>query len=271
MGEEKTAKKGHSVAISGVIGFVVAALLIGMIIGGAISLLVIAPYVGQFHQQSNSGQTNTGNPNSNYPNNNNNPNGYNNNQVPTNNPYNNDQNGYNNGPTGSPSDYNNQPNTGNQSNNQNNNNSQNMVNNNPSITSPTAQYSSTGSQFSVSTPNQNGGKDSGTITADVTCVVQQSGNNMQLDLTVNPTSVPQSLSQDIQTSNSVSFNFAGTISGSQINAQASGTGGQDNTSPTFSLNLSGSFGSNILTITITSASGSQISISTLHSITLQSS
>ena len=273
MGEEKIVKKGRSVAISGVIGFVLLALLVGMIIGGAISLLVIAPYIGQLHQQSSSNQngnyqngSNNQGPTSNP--NNNNQNNYN--QGPTSNPYNNNQNGYNNGPTGSPSGYNNQPNTGNQSN-QNNTNSQSMINNNPSITNPTAQYNSTGNQFSVNVPNQNGGHDSGTITADVTCVVQQTGNNIQLDLTITPTNVPQTLSQDIQTTNSVTFNFAGTSSGSQFNAQASGAGGSDSTSPTFNLTLSGSFGTNTLTITISSASGSQISISTPHSLTLQNS
>ncbi len=267
MGEEKIAKKGRSVAISGVIGFVLLALLVGMIIGGAVSLLVIAPYIGQLHQQSTDNQANTGNQNSNNQNSNNN-------QGPTsipNNPNNNNQNTYNQGPTNSPDNNNNQVNTGNQTNSQNSNPSQGMNNNNPPITNPTNQYSSTGNQFSVNVPNQNGGKDSGTITADVSCVVQQSGNNVQLDLTITPTSVPQSLVQDIQTSNSVIFNFAGTTSGSQINAEASGTGGSDSTSPTFNLNLSGSFGSNTLTITVTSNSGSQISISTQHSITLQSS
>jgi hypothetical protein len=269
MGEEKTPKKGRSVALSGVIGFVLLALLVGMIIGGAVTLLVITPYIGQLHQQNNSNQATTGNQNSN------NQTG-NNNQGPTNtpyDPYNNNQNNYNQGPTNSPNNNNNQANTGNrnntQNNNQNNDTSQGISNNNPAITNPTGQYSSTGSQFSVTTPD-NGTQASGTISANVNCVVQQSGNNIQFDLTITPTSVPQSLSQAIQNS-PVTFNFAGTISGSQFNAQASGTGGSDTTSPTFNLSLSGSFGSNTLTITLTSASGSQTSISTPHSITLQSS
>jgi cytoskeletal protein RodZ len=242
MGEEKTSKKGRSVALSGVIGFVLVALLIGMIIGGAVTLLVITPYISQLHQQGNDNQATTGNQNSNYQNGNNNQ-----------------------GPTSTP---NNQSNTGNQNNSQNNSQSQGINNSNPAITNPTGQYSSTGSQFSVTTPD-NGTQASGTISANVNCVVQQSGNSIQLDLTITPTSVPQSLSQAIQNS-PVTFNFGGTISGSQFSAQASGTGGSDPASPTFNLNLSGSFGSNTLTITVTSASGSQISISTPHSVILQS-
>ena len=264
MVEEKTTKKGRSIALSGVIGFVIVALLVGMIIGGAVTLLVITPYIGQLHQQGNDNQATTGNQNSNYQNGNNN-------QGPTsipNNPNDNNQNTYNQGPTSTPNNNNNQANTGNQNNSQNNSQSQGINNSNPAITNPTGQYSSTGSQFSVTTPD-NGTQASGTISANVNCIVQQSENNIQLDLTITPTNVPQSLSQAIQNS-PVTFNFAGTISGSQFNAQASGTGGSDNTSPNFNLNLSGSFGSNTLTITVTSASGSQISISTPHSVILQS-
>ena len=245
MVEEKTTKKGRSIALSGVIGFVIVALLVGMIIGGAVTLLVITPYIGQLHQQGNDNQATTGNQNSNYQNGNNNQ-----------------------GPTSTPNNNNNQANTGNQNNSQNDSQSQGINNSNPAITNPTGQYSSTGSQFSVTTPD-NGTQASGTISANVNCIVQQSENNIQLDLTITPTNVPQSLSQAIQNS-PVTFNFAGTISGSQFNAQASGTGGSDNTSPNFNLNLSGSFGSNTLTITVTSTSDSQISISTPHSITLQS-
>ena len=245
MVEEKTTKKGRSIALSGVICFVIVALLVGMIIGGAVTLLVITPYIGQLHQQGNDNQATTGNQNSNYQNGNNNQ-----------------------GPTSTPNNNNNQANTGNQNNSQNDSQSQGINNSNPAITNPTGQYSSTGSQFSVTTPD-NGTQASGTISANVNCIVQQSENNIQLDLTITPTNVPQSLSQAIQNS-PVTFNFAGTISGSQFNAQASGTGGSDNTSPNFNLNLSGSFGSNTLTITVTSTSDSQISISTPHSITLQS-
>ncbi len=245
---------GRSVSLSGAIGFVLVALLVGMLLGGAITVFVIAPNI-ENHFQNSSNQGDNGNQN-----NNGNQNG-NTNQAPTtSSPNNNNPNGYNNGPTANPTD-NNQ--------NNNNDNSQGMNNTNPPITNPTSQYSSTGSQFSLIVPNQNGGKDSGAISADVNCVVQQNGNSIQLDLTITPTNVPQSLSQDIQNSQ-VTFNFAGTTSGSQFNAQASGTGGSDSTSPTFDLDLSGSLGTNTLTITVTSASDSQIAISTPHSITLQS-
>jgi len=263
MGEETTKKKRHSVGIAALVGIILVTLLVGMIVGGVLSFLVVAPFIekiqGNNQGTNNQNTQNNNNQNSNPTQGNSNNNNYNN-QGSTSSPYNNNQNGNTNqGPTGSPN-----------SNNNNNSNSQGMTNNNPPITNPTGQYNSMGSQFSVSAPNQNGGKDSGTISADVICAVQQSGNNIQLDLTLTLTNVPQSLSQDIQNAQ-VIFNFAGTTSGSQINAQASGNGGSDSSSPNFDLNLSGSMGSNSLTLSITAASDSQISISTQHSITLQNS
>jgi hypothetical protein len=217
MGEEK-ARKGRSIALSGAIGFILVALMVGMLIGVALSFVVIAPFMQSFQQ------------NNNYQGTDNNQNGNNNN---------------NQGPSGTPS----------------------MSNNNPSITSPTSQYSSVGSQFSVSITDQNG-KTSGTISADVNCAVQQNGNNIQLDLTITPTTIPQSLSQMMDKS-PVTLNFVGSISGSQINAEATGTTGQNNEA-NFDFNLNGSFSSNALTLTINSDSNSQISMSTPHSITLQS-
>ena len=260
MTEEKPMRKGRSVALSGVIGFILVALLIGMILGGAISLFVVGPIL----YKSNYNQGNSGNQNTNYQNGNNN-------QGPiTSSPNNNNQNGYNQGPTSSPNN-NQNGNYTNDNSTQNNNSGQGMSNGNPPITNPTSQYSATGKQFSLIIPNQNGGQASGTISADVSCIVQQSGNNIQLDLTVTPTNIPQSLSQAISSNSQVTFNFAGTTSGSQINAQASGNAGSDSNSPTFNLNLSGSIGSNTLTLTVTSPSNSQISISTTQPITLQSS
>jgi hypothetical protein len=171
-------------------------------------------------------------------------------------------------PTPTPTDNNNQNN--NQTNNYNNDNSsQGMINSNPSITNPTGHYSSIGSQLYVVT-SQNGAQMSGTITASINCIVQQNGNSIQLDMTITPTSVPQNLSQLIE-SNPVTFNFAGTMSGSQIIAQATGTTGGGNTGPNFSLNLSGSFNANTLTITVSPGLNSQISVSTPQPITLQSS
>ena len=255
MGEEKV-RKGRSVALSGVIGFVLVALLIGMIVGVALSFFVIAPMFYGANMGNNGNQnTNTQNGNNNY--------------GPTTNP-NNNQNGYNQGPTGNP-DYNNQNgNNTNDNGNQNNGGGQGMTNNNPPITNPTGQYSGTGKQFSVSIPDQNGGQASGTISADITCVVQQSGNNIQLDLTITPTSIPQSLSQAISGNSAVTLNFAGTTSGSQINAQASGTTGSGGNNAGFNLSLNGSLSSNTLTITVTSTN-SQLSINTQQPITLQSS
>jgi hypothetical protein len=276
MTEEKPIKKGRSVALSGVIGFVLVALLVGMILGGAVSLFVVGPIL----YKSNDNQGNSGNQNTNYQNgnnnqgpitsspNNNNQNGYN--QGPTSSPNNNNQNGYNQGPTSSPNN-NQNGNYTNDNSTQNNNGGQGMSNNNPPITNPTSQYSATGKQFSLNIPDQNGGQASGTISADVSCTVQQSGNNIQLDLTVTPKNIPQSLSQAVSSNSQVTFNFAGTTSGSQINAQASGNAGSDSSGPTFTLNLSGSIGSNTLTLTVTSPSNSQISISTTQPITLQSS
>ena len=236
-----------------------------MIIGGAVTLSIIAPSI-ESHFQTSSNQGSNGNQNSN------------NNQgqtVTPNNPNVNNQNpnpsniGYNNQlPTPTPTGNNNQNN--NQTNNYNNDNSsQGMINSNPPITNPTGHYSSIGSQLYVVT-SQNGAQMSGTITASINCLVQQNGNSIQLDMTITPTSVPQSLSQLID-SNPVTLNFAGTMSGSKINAQATGTTGGDNTGPNFSLNLSGSFNANTLTITVSPGLNSQISVSTPQPITLQSS
>jgi hypothetical protein len=153
------------------------------------------------------------------------------------------------------------------SNNQNGNNTQGVNNNYPAPTNPTGQYSAIGCQFNVNSP-KNGSPATGTITTTITCVVQQNGSTIQLALTITPTTVPESLSQAIDNS-PVTFNFAGTTSGSQINANAAGSTGPDGSS-TFHFNLSGSFISNKLTLTITTASDSQLSLSTPQPITLQS-
>ena len=257
MSEEKV-RKGRSVALSGVIGFVLVALLVGAIIGVALSFFVIAPMFYGPNMGNNGNQnTNTQNGNNNY--------------GPTTNPNNNNQNNYNQGPTGNPDGNNQNGNYTNDNGTQNGGGGQGLSNNNPPITSPTGQYNGSGKQFSLNIPDQNGGTASGTISADVTCAVQQTGNTIQLDLTVTPTNVPQSLSQAITSQNPVTFNFAGTTSGSQINAQASGTTGSDSNSPSFSLNLSGSISSGTLTFSVTSNSNSQLSITTTQPITLQSS
>jgi hypothetical protein len=228
MSEEKAKKQGHSVALSGVIGFILVALLVGMVLGGYLSLFVIAPYVQKMqHGTDNNG--NIGNQSGNI------------NPPPTG-----DQN--------------------NNNNNQNGNSSQGINNNNPPITNPTGQYSSIGCQFNLNIPGK-GVQNTGMILANVNCVVQQNGNNIQLALTITPTSIPENLNQIIGNS-PVTFNFLGTISGSQINANAAGTMGSGNGS-TFDFNLSGTSISNNLTLTITSVGDSQLSVSTPQPIILQ--
>ena len=154
-----------------------------------------------------------------------------------------------------------------QTNNKNDNSTQGLNNNNPAPTNPTGQYSGVGCQFNVNIPG-NGTQVTGSIVASVNCVVQQNGNNIQLAVTITPTSVPQSLSQAIGNS-PVTFNFAGTVSGSQINANAAGNSGPDDGN-SFDLNLNGSFASNHLTLNITPAADTKLSVSTTQSITLQS-
>jgi hypothetical protein len=253
MSEEKAKKAARTVALSGAIGFILTALLVGMLIGGAVALFVIAPQMMANHQDSNT-QGNSGNPNSNSQNGNNN-------QGSTGTG---DQNG--NYPSGN-NNNNNQGNTNNQNSNQNNNGSQGVNNNNPAPTNPTGQFGSSGCQFSVTIPTD-GSKASGTIAANVNCAVQQTGNNIQLALTLTPTMIPQSLSQTMNNS-PVTFNFLGTVSGSQIDAQATGTTGPDNASATFDFHLNGSISSNTLTFSITSSANSQLSVSTPQPITLQ--
>ena len=257
MSEEKV-RKGRSVALSGAIGFILVALLIGMVIGGAISLFVIGPILYQGKDNQGTGNQNTSNQNGN------------NNQGPTISNPNNQNGNYNQAPTGNPNGNNQNGNYTNDNGTQNGGGGQGMTNNNQPITNPTGQYSGSGKQFSISIPDQNGGQASGTISADVTCFVEQSGNTIQLDFTITPTIIPGSLSQAISSGSAVTFNFAGTTSGSQINAQASGTTGSGGNNPSFNLNLSGSIDSNTLTITVTSPN-SQLSISTPQPITLQSS
>ena len=87
MTQEKTKKPARSIALSGFIGFVLVALLVGMMIGGYLALFVIAPNI-QAMQQNNGNQENTGNQNGNYQ-------GGSNNQTPTSTPSNNQNyNGY---------------------------------------------------------------------------------------------------------------------------------------------------------------------------------
>jgi hypothetical protein len=158
----------------------------------------------------------------------------------------------------------NQGNTGDQNNNnnQNGNGDQSIVNNNPPISNATGSYGGSG-QFDVTTL-VNGNTYSGVISANINCAVQQDASNIIMVLTLTPTNVPNSLQQAINVGSSVSFNFLGTTSDTQFNANAQGNAGGS----LFDLNLSGSIDQNTLTFTMTASSDSQINASNPHSITL---
>jgi len=238
MGEEKPKKKGHSVGLGKVVGIVVVVLFVGMILGGYLSFTVIGPELQKlninFGYVANSNNQNS---NSNNNGNNNNSNGNSNNNNNNNN------------------------NNGNSSNNGNG--SQGGVNNNnPSPSNPTGSYGGSG-QFDLSMQS-NGNTLSGTMTANIDCAVEQRGSNIQLSIDLTPTSVSGSLQQAITAGGSDTvFNFVGTTSGSQLTANAQGTAGSGQT---FDFNLSGSIYSNTLTFTMTSASDSQITVSTPQQI-----
>jgi hypothetical protein len=247
LSEDKPKKKGHSVSLGKVISIALVMLLVGLAVGGILGVTVIQPELQKLHIGfGNQGDQNTGDQN------NNNNNG-NQNSAPTTNSPNNNDNNYNNNPTSSDTNNNNQNNNQNQ-----------MANNNAPISNPTGNYGGSG-QFNIIT-TQNGNTYSGTISANINCPVQQNGNTISLNLQVTPTNVPNSLQQVVSIGNSVTFNFAGTTSGTQFNANAQGnTGGNG---PTFDLNISGSIEQNQLIFTLTSASDSQITISTPQQITL---
>ena len=205
MGEE-TKGHGRVVALSGVIGFTLVALLVGMVFGGYLAMFVVAPYV-QKNQQGNG-----------YPQGNN----------------------YENSGT--------------------------INNNNPAPSNPTSSYGGSG-QFNLAF-NQNGNQISGTISANIDCDVEQDGDKIQMALTLTITTVSSSLQQVIGGGKSQTFNFAGTVSGSQISANAEGTVGSGDSAAAFELRLNGSIDGNALTLTMTSTSSSQISINTSETIFL---
>jgi hypothetical protein len=258
MSEEKPRKKGHSVGLGKVVGITILALFVGMILGGYLSFTVVAPEFEKLHIDFGALQSNNGNGN----NSNNNNNDQNNNQ-------NNSQNNNNNNSDNPNIDNNNNNSNNNQNNNNNSSNNNNNQtqgpgtnNNNPSPSNPTASYGGSG-QFDVSI--QNGGSSfSGTLSANINVSVEQNGNTIQFSLDLTPTSVSGSLSQVIQTGGSDTiFNFVGTTSGSQVNANSQGTTGSGQS---FNLNLSGSIDSNTFSFKVTSASGSQLNISTPQQI-----
>ena len=244
-------KKHRSVGLGKVIGIIVVALFIGILLGGYLSFFVVAPQLQKMNIPI-PGFTNTNNQqnsnNNNQNNNNQNNNNYNN---PTNNPNNNNNNvnnnNNNNNMSPSPSD-----------NNNNNNGPSVNNNNNPSPSNPTATYGGSG-QFTL-TMKDSGNTYSGTMTANINCQVAQNGTNIQLSLDLSPTSVTGSLAQAIQVgSGDTIFNFVGSTSDTQLNANSQGTTGNGQT---FDFNLSGTIDSNTLTFTMTSASDSQVTVST---------
>ena len=225
---EEKTKKGHSVGLSKVVGIALVTLLVGMVLGGFLGLAVIGPELQKLH-------FGFGNQN--------------------------DQ--------GNTGDQNNQNSNNPNDNNQNGNQGGTMINNNPSPSNPTGSYGGNG-QFDM-TVTSNRQTFSGTISANINCQVEQNGNSIQLSMTTTPTSVSDSLQQAISIGSAKSdsvFNFAGTTSGSQLNANAKGTIGSDNSGMTFDLNLSGTIDQNSLVFTLNSASGSQITMSTPQQITL---
>lgn len=231
MGEEKPRKKGHSVGLGKVVGIAIVFLFVGMILGGYLSFTVVAPELQKLHIDFGV----LGSNNNNNQNNNNN---------------------YNSSP--SPNDNNNN----NPNNNNNNQNQQGMTNSNPSPSNVTASYGGSG-QFKVSMQSD-GNSYSGTLTANINVPVQQNGNTIQFSLELTPTSVSGSLSQAIQSGGGTVFNFVGTVSGSQVTANAQGDAGNG---VTFDLNISGSIDANTFSFTMTSASDSQLTVSTPHQIT----
>jgi hypothetical protein len=225
---EEKTKKGHSVGLSKVVGIALVTLLVGMVLGGFLGLAVIGPELQKLH-------FGFGNQN--------------------------DQ--------GNTGDQNNQNSNNPNDNNQNGNQGGTIINNNPLPSNPTGSYGGNG-QFDI-TLTSNGQTFSGTISTNINCQVEQNGNSIQLSMTITPTSVSDSLQQAISIGSAESdrvFNFAGTTSGSQLNANAKGRIGSDNSGMTFDLNLSGTIDQNSLVFTLNSASGSQITMSTPQQITL---
>ena len=254
MSDEKPIKKGHSVGLGKVIGMAIVFLFVGMILGGYLSFAVVAPElqklnidIGNLGSSNNNNQSNSQNNNNNNPNNSN-PNNYNSNNQNNNNSPN----------VNSPTNNSNQ-------NNNNNNNNQNqpgISNNNPPPSNTTASYGGSG-KFEVSMQSD-GTSYSGTLMANINVPVQQVGNTIQISLDLSPTSVSGSLQQAIQTGGSDTiFNFVGTVSNAQVTANAQGTTGNGQT---FDLNLSGSIDSNTFSFTLTSATDSQLTVSTPQQI-----
>ncbi len=193
-----------------------------------------------------------------------------------NNNNNNNGNNNNNNNNGNNNNNNSNPNNNNSNSNQNNNgnsfaNSGNVENNNSPISNPTNSFAGSG-EFGISVPS-NGSPVSGGITANVGCLVSQSGSNIQVSLDLTPTDVPNNLQSTFSSNNDYLFNFDGTTSstgsGTQITANAQGSvSGTE-----FNLNLNGAIdqGQDTFTFTVSSVQNSQLSVSTPQQISLSSS
>ncbi len=153
-----------------------------------------------------------------------------------------------------PNDNNSGDNSGNQN--------QGIHNDNQAPSNPISSYGGNG-DFQITIPTGNGDI-TGKMTANINCLVQTNGNNIQLSLDLTPTSVTGSLQQAINPDkgNQI-FNFVGTIStGTQFTANSQGSVGSGDNIQTFNFNLSGTIDSNTLTFMAISQSNSQIGLST---------
>ncbi len=146
-------------------------------------------------------------------------------------------------------------------------NSGNVHNANPTVNNLENSFSGLG-EFNIS--NQTGGSQvSEEISANIDCLIEQDGNNIQLSFDLHPTNVPNDLQSISSQNRDYVFNFAGTTFGgtsiTQITANAQGS---FNSGEAFSINLNGSFdqNQNTLTFSWSSAQNSQVNITTLQSI-----
>ena len=235
-------KKGHSIGLGKVIGITIVALLIGILVGGILSLTVVAPQLEKI--------------------------GINLPGLNTNDQSNNNNSG-NNSPGYSTNDQNNNYSNNNNNDNSSNNSGSGINNYNQAPSNITASYSGSG-DFQI-TVSSNNGAYSGIMTANINCQVQQSGSNIQLSVDLTLTNVSDSLQQVMSPGQGDQiFNFAGTMStDTQFTANAQGSTGSSDHPQTFNFNLSGTIDSNALTFTMTSQPNDQITVST-QPITLHS-
>lgn len=118
-----------------------------------------------------------------------------------------------------------------------------------------------------------GSSTSGEINANINCIVTQNGNNIQLNMDINPANVPDNLQSSFISGSGISLIFDGTSSNieSGIHVTASAQG-KLNSFNTYCLNLDGTIdqSQNTLTFTISSVQGLQLSVNTPQEIFLHS-